>query len=69
MSDARTVDVEQVTVRQYAICSCGERMKPTGVVFTSNPPKFHHECVCGNKELLNFTSGEIQYRDKPKEPK
>jgi hypothetical protein len=60
-------DVRQITVRRYVICSCGKRMEPTGVVFTTSPPMFPHECVCGNKEVLGFTSGEIQYRDRPKE--
>lgn len=65
MSEVMTENVEQVTVRCYALCpKCGKRLTATGCAYMTSPPQYPHECSCGAQVALTFVSGEIRYMDK-----
>lgn len=56
-SEVRTVEIDM-------ICDeCGDgRMRPSGTVLTTYPPKFPHECdKCGHVEVYNVRYPYVIY--------
>lgn len=64
-----TVKKEQRTFIERLYCDCGAEMKPTGIVYSTYPPKYEYECTdknnCRVRELLTTSEvyPKITYED------
>jgi len=47
---AKIKEVAVVPYQQHAYCDCGEELKATGTMLTSNPPQHQHKCPKCNKQ-------------------
>ena len=51
--------------RYVAVCPCGGEYEFTGLVLTSNPPLYVHECCrCHLRTNLKSVSPEVRYEQK-----
>ena len=51
--------------RYVAVCPCGGEYEFTGIVLTSNPPLYVHECCrCHLRTNLKSKSPEVRYEQK-----
>lgn len=62
---ANIVKKEVKTYKVYAYCEkCGGLMEPTGMVYTTDPLQFPHECRdCGNREVFLQAYPSTEYEE------
>lgn len=61
MAIEKKIKVVPFEIHQY--CECGGEFIPTGLVYTSYPQKYPHECnKCKKREIFEKSYPTIEYR-------
>lgn len=56
-------ETELRTFRVKMFCDCGGEMKPTGMVLSSHPPQFPHQCsLCGMRATYDKSYPHLEYK-------